>query len=185
MDAKEMEAGLLASLEKKTGQPLTHWVEVARRSGLTKHMAILKHLKDEHSLSYGHANVVAFKCLGTDANSTGDEELLTAMFKGKEHFKALHDALVKALLGFGADVELVPKKSYVSVRRSKQFAILQPSTRSRFDVGIHLKGRPGQGRLEAGGAFNGMTTHRVALGPTDSADIELLQWLREAYVAAG
>lgn len=186
MDVKDMEARMLASLEEKTGKPLSHWIAVAKKSGHTKHMAILKHLKEEHGLLYGHANVVAFKALGTDAASAADDdELVEGMFKGKEHFRKLHDRLSKAILAFGKDVELAPKKSYVSVRRKKQFAILQPSTKTRFDVGINLKGRPGAGRLQAGGAFNGMVSHRVTLTDEKDVDDELLGWLKEAYAAAG
>ena len=33
-----MEAKLMASLEEKTGKPLKHWIAVAKKSGLTKHM---------------------------------------------------------------------------------------------------------------------------------------------------
>jgi hypothetical protein len=185
MEAKDMEASLLASLEQRTGRPLAHWTAVARASGLTKHMQVLKHLKDKHGLSYGHANLVAFKFLGTDAASVGDDDaLLTAMFAGKEHWRPLYDALAAAVQQLGPDVELAVKKSYVSVRRSKQFAILQPSTKTRFDVGIQLKGHPGTERLKSGGAFNGMTTHRVALGIEAHLDNDLMGWLREAYASA-
>lgn len=186
MEAKDMEASLLASLEKKTGKALAHWVDLARNAGLTKHMQILKYLKDEHGLSYGHANVVAFKTLGTDAGSAGSEkELIDGMFKGKEHFRPLYDRLSRAVADLGPDVELLPKKAYVSVKRKKQFAILQPSTKTRFDVGINLKGHPGQGRLEAGVAFNGMVSHRVALSTEKEVDEELRDWLKAAYAAAG
>ena len=181
-----MEAKLMASLEEKTGKPLKHWIAVAKKSGLTKHMQILKHLKDEHGLSYGHANTVAFKTLGTDAASAGSEnELIDGMFKGKEHFRPLYDKLAKAVQALGKDVELAPKKSYVSVRRKKQFAILQPSTKTRFDVGINLKGRAPEGRLEGGNPFNGMVSHKVALSDAREADAELVGWLKEAYAAAG
>ncbi|MBK9628224.1 MAG: DUF4287 domain-containing protein [Flavobacteriales bacterium] len=186
MDVKDMEAKMLASLEEKTGKPIAHWVTVAKKSGLTKHMQILKYLKDEHGLRYGHANTVAFKALGTDAASAAsDTELVDGMFKGKEHFRKLHDKLAKTIKAFGKDVELAPKKSYVSVRRAKQFAILQPSTKNRFDLGINLKGQPGTARLEEGAAFNGMASHRVALTNEKDVDAELLRWLKEAYKAAG
>ena len=181
-----MLAKLSASLKEKTGKPLEHWIKVAKASGLTKHMQILKYLKDEHGLSYGHANTVAFKTLGTDAASAGgDDELLTGMFKGKEHYRPIYDKLAKAIQAFGKDVELAPKKSYVSVRRKKQFAILQPSTKTRFDVGINLKGHPGTSRLDAGGAFNGMVSHKVGIADAREVDKELLGWLKEAYDAAG
>jgi len=41
---------------------------------------------------------------------------------------------------FGADVKLSPNRTYINVQRGgKKFAILQPSTADRFDIGIKLK----------------------------------------------
>ena len=72
-------------------------------------------------------------------------------------------------------------KSYVSLRRSKQFALVQPSTRTRVDLGINLKGDDPAGRLEASGSFNAMVSHRVRLTEADEVDAEVTGWLREAY----
>ena len=52
-------------------------------------------------------------------------------------------------LEFGKDLEVSPKKTYVSLRRNKQFALIQPSTATRVDVGLNLKGHPVGDRLEA------------------------------------
>ena len=60
-------------------------------------------------------------------------------------------------------------------------ALLQPSTATRLDVGIQLKGVPSDDRLEASGSFNGMVTHRVRVTSLDQVDSELIQWLRLAY----
>ena len=73
----------------------------------------------------------------------------------------------------------------MSVRRSKQFALLQPSTATRFDVGIVLKGVAPAGRLEASGSFNAMVTHRVRVETIDQVDRELIGWLKRAYQEAG
>ena len=51
----------------------------------------------------------------------------------------------------GKDVEVAPKKAYVSLRRNKQFALIQPSTRTRVDLGLNLKGVEPEGRLEGRG----------------------------------
>jgi hypothetical protein len=85
---------------------------------------------------------------------------------------------------FGADVELDPKKAYVSVRRNKQFALVQPSTKTRVDVGIQLKGAPPAGRLEASGSWNAMVSHRVRVESVAEVDAELIGWLKEAYAKA-
>jgi hypothetical protein len=81
-------------------------------------------------------------------------------------------------------VELAPKNAYVSLRRSKQFGLVQPSTATRMDVGLVLKGRPAAGRLELAGSWNSMVTHRVRVGQATDVDAELIGWLKEAYSQA-
>ena len=85
---------------------------------------------------------------------------------------------------FGKDVEVSPKKAYVSLRRAKQFGIVQPSTKARLDVGLNLKGVAPAGRLEASGSFNSMVTHRVRVASAKDVDAELIGWLKEAYQSA-
>lgn len=72
----------------------------------------------------------------------------------------------------------------MSVRRSKQFALFQPSTATRMDVGINLKGVAASGRLEASGSWNAMVTHRVKLASAGDVNAELKAWLKKAYDAA-
>ena len=69
--------------------------------------------------------------------------------------------------GFGGDVELAPKKGYVSLRRKKQFALLMPSTKDRFDIGLALKGEEPAGMLELAGSWNAMVSHRVRIAAED------------------
>jgi hypothetical protein len=86
-----------------------------------------------------------------------------------------------AVRKFGPDVEVSPKKTYVSLRRSKQFGLVQPTTKTRVDVGINLKGMPPSGRLEASGSFNAMVSHRVRVETAADVDKALIGWLKEAY----
>ncbi|WP_295995661.1 DUF5655 domain-containing protein [Rugamonas sp.] len=84
----------------------------------------------------------------------------------------------------GPDVEIAPKKSNVSLRARKQFALLQPNTKTRLDLGLILPGRAAEGRLEASGSFNAMFTHRVKLESMDQIDAEIELWITQAYAAA-
>ena len=178
----DMWASVDAGLVKQTGRGLEAWVAAARATGIGKHKALVDHLKSAEGLTHGYANSVALRTFGTDAGSIGDEALMAQMFAGpKAALKPIHDRLVAIVEGLGGDVELVPKKGYVSVRRSKQFAIFQPSTKDRFDLGLNLKGVEPSGRLEASGSFNAMVSHRVRLASVEEVDRPVESWLQEAY----
>lgn len=178
-------ASMAANLKEKTGKALEEWAAIAKRSGRTKHGEIVAHLKDEHGLTHGYANLVAHTAMSSSSLSHADDDLIEGQYSGpKAGLRPIYDTLAKLLAEFGGDVELSPKKAYVSVRRSKQFAIIQPSTKDRVDVGIQLKGVPAAGRLEVSGSFNAMVSHRVKLSSLKEVDDELKRWLKQAYDAA-
>ncbi len=184
--AEDMWASVDTGLRKNTGRGLDDWVAAARASGIDRHKALVDHLKAAEGLTHGYANSVALKTFGTDAGAIGEEALMAAMFAGpKAALRPIHDRLAAIIEGLGGDVEFAPKKGYVSVRRAKQFAILQPSTKDRFDLGLNLKGVPPAGRLEASGSFNAMVSHRVRLTSPDEVDGEIEAWLRDAWERAG
>ena len=175
---------MIRNLEEKTGRPLAEWVQVARQSGLTKHKEILNHLKGEHGLTYGYANLVAMTALEAD-KPAAETDVVSAQYTGaKAGLRPVYDRIVEAARGFGADVEIAPKKAYVSLRRKKQFGLVQPSTSTRVDVGLNLKEAPAGGRLELSGSFSEMVSHRVRVGSADEVDAELIAWLRAAYEQA-
>ncbi len=133
-------------------------------------------------------NLVAHEALQSDAGKFEGDDLLAAQYAGaKAGLRPIYDALAAAVRQFGGDVEFAPKKAYVSLRRNQQFACFQPSTATRMDVGINLKGLKGvppAGRLEASGSFNAMVSHRVRVASLAEVDDELIGWLRQAYTAA-
>ena len=177
-------ASMIANLKEKTGKSLDQWVAIARKTGLAKHGEIVKHLKSEHDMGHGYANLVAQKTLAGDTPA-GDDALLEAQYAGaKAGLRPMYNAIIAAVGKFGSDVEIAPKKTYVSLRRSKQFALVQPTTATRIDVGINLKGVEPGGRLEASGSFNSMVTHRVRVGSPAEVNAELIGWLKKAYASA-
>jgi len=176
-------ASLIRNLEEKTGKSIGAWVAIARGSGKTRHKEIVDYLKAGHGLGHGYANQVAMRALATaDTPAAGSDDLVESQYSGaKSAMRPVYEALAKAVKAFGRDVEFSPKKAYVSLRRSKQFGLIQPTTASRLDVGLVLKGVPAAGRLEASGSFNAMVTHRVRVAKVADVDSELIGWLRQAY----
>lgn len=176
---EDQTASMLANLPEKTGRPIDEWVGLVAASGHEKHGQIVKWLKAEHGVTHGYANLIAHTARAAD--TPAEDDLVAAQYQGKEGLRPIYDRLMGAVDGFGDDVEVAPKKAYVSLRRSKQFALIQPSTKSRMDVGLKLPDREPDGRLEAAGSWNAMVSHRVRVSEAAEVDDELVGWLREAY----
>lgn len=181
-DIQNAEKTMIRNLEEKTGKSLDQWVKTARAEKKAKHGELVKSLKEKHGLTHGYANLVAHKTLKSDAGSAEGGDLVEAQYAGKKGgLKPIYDAILAKVSKFGSDVEVAPKKTYVSLRRSKQFGLIQPSTATRVDVGINLKGQSPSGRLEKSGSFNSMVSHRVRVESSTGVDDELIGWLRKAY----
>ncbi len=189
-DPQAAAQSMIKNLEEKTGKSMDQWADIVRKSGKTKHKERIDFLKNEHGMTYGYANLVVHYEKGHPATQTSSPQSVATpgpdqwFSGGKEHLRPAYDLLVETMQTFGADIEWAPKKTYMSVRRNKQFALLQPSTKTRLDVGIKLKGEAPQGRLEASGSFNSMVSHRVRIEESSQVDDELIAWLRNAYEKA-
>ncbi|CAN5682013.1 hypothetical protein BH09PLA1_BH09PLA1_15990 [soil metagenome] len=183
---EQAEATMIQNLAEKTGKTLDQWIKIAKASKLEKHGHIVAMLKTDHEIGHGYANLIALRTLqGAGAAGPEGDTLLEAQYTGsKAPMKPIYDALIAAVKKFGSDVEISPKKTYVSLRRSKQFALVQPSTATRVDVGINLKGEKPTARLENSGSFNAMVSHRVRVANKSEVDAQLIGWLKQAYEAA-
>lgn len=174
-------ATMIANLEAKTGKSMAEWVKLVQAERLPKHGAMVAFLKSKHGLGHGYANLVAHSVTGGGTLTRGEDPVAEQYGGAKASLRPIYDAILAAVQKFGIDVEVSPKKAYVSLRRGKQFAIVQPSTATRLDVGLNLKGVAAAGRLEASGSFNAMVSHRVKLDSIKNVDKELIGWLKQAY----
>lgn len=179
---EQMLQTMLNNLPDKTGRSLDAWLAELKKQPLKKHGEIVKWLKSEHDVTHGFANLISQQYLSDGGSS---DDLVAAQYAGnKSDLRPIYDALIATVKKFGADVEIAPKKTYVSLRRSKQFALIQPSTKTRVDLGINLRGTPAEGRLEDSGSFNAMVSHRVRLSEKADIDSDVRQWLKAAFDAA-
>lgn len=172
---------MIDNLYKNTGKTLEQWISIVEKQNLGKHSEIIKFLKEKHSFTHGFANLVAMKSRKADAESVENKnELIEKQYKGKEHLLPLYKRLLAEVIKFGKDVEVSPKNTYVSLRRKKQFAILNPATKTRYEIGINLKGQKPQGKLQAEKP-NSMCSHKIILTDIKEIDKEILGWLKTAY----
>lgn len=179
----------IRNIEARTGLGIAALQQAVAASGLAKHADKRSWLMAQHGLGYGDANtVVALAAQAAVPPAAQADDPLALIYTGaKAHLRALHEHLVAQLDAFGP-YEKAAKKSTVSLRRKKQFALLGPATKDLLEVGINHKALPVDARqpprlkvMPAGG----MCQYSVRLGSVQEVDAELLGWLRAAYDAAG
>ena len=183
---QQAEQNMIKNLEEKTGKSLAEWIEVVKSSGLEKHGELVALLKKDHSLGHGYANMIVHHAKQSSASALSSEvDWVEEQYKGKESIRPWYDKLMAQVQAFGPDVEVSPKKAYVSLRRKKQFALVQPSTKTRIDIGLNLKNVAPEGALEKAGSWNTMCTHRIKIEDENAINPQVVAWIKQAYEAAG
>jgi predicted transport protein len=175
----------IANIEKNTGKKVPEWSGIISKSGFNKHGELVKFLKEKHGFTHGNANMLVHYAKQTHAGaSENSNDLITEQYKGKENLKPWYDKIMAEINKFGNDIEIAPKKAYVSLRRKKQFAIIQPSTKDRLDVGLNIKGVAPAGIVEEGSKWNAMCTHRIKVEDEKKINKEIIDWIKKAYEQA-
>jgi Domain of unknown function (DUF5655)/Domain of unknown function (DUF4287) len=183
----------LRNIQAKTGKTIAELHAVLAASALAKTGERRSLLMERFKLGYGDANTVALffgKPLPTlgaaapqqAAPASGDP--LDAIYAGtKAPLRTLHERVMQVAHALGS-FEQAPKKSYISLRRKKQFAMLGPATKDQLELGLNVRALAPSARLKAQEP-GGMCQYTVRISSAREIDAELKGWLRAAYDAAG
>jgi hypothetical protein len=187
-DPAQALATQLANIEKRTGRTLAQLASIVKKSGLSKHGEIRDMLKRELGMGHGDANTLVHHVLNGPAPAASDQASLDAIVAGyydgpKAALRPIHDAVMAAIAKLGA-FETAPKKTYLSLRRRRQFAMVGPATKTQVEVGLNATGLKATDRLVALPP-GGMCSYKVRLASVGEVDAELVAWIRKAYDAAG
>jgi predicted transport protein len=118
-----------------------------------------------------------------DERKTGTEAIDAQYSGGKAALRPVYERLYAIVTGFGNDVEIGVRNTYVAFSRGRQFALVRPASR-HVDVGLKLCDVSPGGRLEtAHNVGSGSMTHKVTVSSLNEVDDELISWLRQAYHA--
>ncbi len=180
----------LSNIEKRTGKSLAELSTLIKSSGLTKHGELVTMLKSSLGMGHGDANTLVHTVLKSDGQSAAAaqglsaDQVLAGLYVGpKAALRPIHDKLLGELHKLGA-FEEAPKKTYVSYRRKKQFAMIGPATNTKVEVGLNMKGVKPNARLQELPPGQ-MCNYKVRLETVGEVDSELLDWIKTAYDAAG
>ena len=189
----------LKNVQAKTGRTIAELHKAVAATGLAKHGERRSWLMEHFKLGYGDANMVSnfigkpLPNLGTSTSTStskaaavpvAEGDPLDAIYAGaKAPLRPLHDAVMKVVQAMG-EFEAAPKKSYISLRRKKQFAMVGPATKDSVEIGLNAKDLPPHERLKVQppGSMCNATTRIGSAGEIDAA---LKGWLKRAFDAAG
>ncbi len=185
----------LKNIQAKTGQRIEALHAAVANSGAAKHGERRTWLMEHFKLGYGDANAVA-KFFGkplpdlgsgdarqTAATAPAAGDPLDTLYSGpKAALRPLHAALMAVVQGFG-EFEAAPKKTYISLRRKKQFAMVGPATKDSLEIGLNCKDLPPHARLKVQPP-GGMCQATTRISGASEIDAALKGWLRRAYDAA-
>jgi predicted transport protein len=180
----------LKNLQARSGRSRDELFAFVQAHPDDKHAALVARCKETFGLGHGDANTLVHLARGSDggslaaaAQADGADPTDTWYSGKKAALRPIHDAVLAMVATLGDDIEHAPKKTYVSLRRKKQFAMVGPATATQVEVGLNVKGAPGEGRLEVLPA-GGMCSHRVRVATVAEVDAELRGWLSRAYAQA-
>ncbi|MCA9063059.1 MAG: DUF4287 domain-containing protein [Planctomycetaceae bacterium] len=176
----------LRNLQTRCGKSLEELFAIIRKSGLSRHGEIRDMLKRDLEMGHGDANTLVhvFRAEQEEGGDEAPADPLDSIYTGKKaHLRPLHEKLMAAVNPLGS-FEIAPKKTYVSLRRKKQFAMIGPATQTRIDVGLNVKGLGQSDRLIELPAGQ-MCQYKVQVTGLDDIDRELIDWIHAAFDAAG
>ncbi len=182
----------LNELEGKTGKSLEQWMKIIGKSPVKENKARLIWLKETYGLGTNTASWLVDRANGKiDMDETPEAYFITAnkwvddMFAGpKQDLLPLYDKIMEYGYAIRKDVRACPCRTMVPFYRSHVFAQIKPSTRTRIDIGLALKGvgKVPARLVDTGGEGKGdRITHRIPVTRLDEIDSFVVKWLKTAY----
>ena len=110
------------------------------------------------------------------------DQLIAGQYGDRPALRPVLDAVLAVLPAVG-DVTVEPRRTCVSLFSPRRvFAVVQPTTRTRVDLGLRLvDADPGGRLLVAKNVGSGAINRRVALSSPDELNDEIIEWLALAY----
>jgi hypothetical protein len=174
---KDMSARLLV---ERTGEDVATWNRRIAKEQFDNEKALRAWLTQQGVTGYAQSLLVMERFGYPDFLLASAEDLIEGQYADRLQLRPIFDAIIDAAAGLG-EVIIQARKTYVSlVTPRRTFARIQPTTKSRVDLGLRLEGHKPGGRLQPSKIQETMRL-QVGLTSLDDIDSELLTWLQEAY----
>lgn len=156
----------------RTGRSLQQWVALLQAADLADEAAQADWLRAHHGLGGGTIDMITSAASGRSL-AWGDVDCylaeapgyVDALYAGKAHLRAIHDALIAAWLEIDPAIRFCPARTLVSVYHRHACARLRPATRATLELGLSLRGVAAAGASAADLRGRGRRPHSGTRAP--------------------
>ena len=168
------------ALEKQTGEGVDAWKQRIGSKRLRDERSLRAWLTGQGVTGYGQSLLVMERFGYPDFVVASADQLIDQQYADRSHLRPIYDAIVTAASRCG-EVAIQARKTYVSlVTPRRTFARIQPTTKTRVDLGLRLDRQRPSGRLQPSKIHETMRL-QVSMMATKHVDSEVRRWLQQAY----
>lgn len=168
-------------LQERTGENVSTWNRRISKEHLNSEKDLRIWLSGQGITGYAQSLLVWERFGYPDFLLASAGDLIDGQYADRPQLRPIVDALLDAAAGL-EDVTIQTRKTYVSLVTSRRtFARIQPTTKNRVDLALRLEGHKPRGRLQPS-KIHETTPLQVGLSSVEDIDVEVLNWLQEAYM---
>jgi hypothetical protein len=167
-------------LERQTGEGVNAWKRRIGSKRLRDERSVRAWLTRQGVTGYAQSLLVMERFGYPEFILASADQLIDQQYADRPHLRPIYDAIVSLATQCG-DIIIQARKTYVSlVTPRRTFARVQPTTRTRVDLGLRLD-RPGlSGRLQTSRIHETMR-HQISMTAPNEVDADVRKWLQQAY----
>ncbi len=167
-------------LEQGTGEALETWNQRIQQESFQDEQSLRDWLTAKSISGYAQTLLVMERFGYPDYFTVTGDELVEAQYADRPQLRPIFDKIVQAISQYG-EVILQTRKTYVSlVGPRRTFARIQPTTKTRVDLGLRLENQEPGGRLQKSSIHPTMKL-QIGLSSLEDVDDEVIDCLKKAY----
>lgn len=167
-------------LENSTGTPLAEWQERIDAAAPASEATLRAWLEAKGVTGYAQGLLVMERFGYPDFLEASADELIDRQYADRPQLRPICDAIVAVLPRLDGSA-IQARKTYVSlVTPRRTFARVQPTTRSRVDLGLRIEDVGVGGRLVPSRIHPTMPL-QIGLSAPAEVDEEVVAWLERAW----
>ncbi len=180
-DWKGMKEMSIRLLRERTGQGLDKWNRRIADQAFRNPGSLRSWLEKQGVTGYAESLLVMETFGYPDFMMASADALVDAQYQDRPNLRPVYEAVVAAASAIG-HIVVQARKTYVSlVTPRRTFARVQPTTKTRVDLGLRLEGVKPGGRLQPSRIHESMQV-QIGLTSLDDVDSEGLDWIEKSYV---